>query len=264
MLAGQVRHPHRQAQPEGLDRGRLHPHGRHGGRPATCRARAARPASVPPVPLLLPRVAAVVVAVLLPEAGLVVVHHPERRPPTSRSSRSTGAARAAAPGRRARAASGSPSCSVTTQALPPVRSAIETVGGVAAVRERHRVRRPVVAPRAAGVDRTRRESSCRASTTWSRSGCRTGTSSNGSSANSAQVHSCSSATMPSIRKPHSSGVEPRRGAGGEHRKAGLHVLPGRHPVGELLRHAAASTETRRDEAHVITLRPLATPIFVCS
>src|SRR6201999_299483 len=50
-------------------------------RSASGPGRAAGPRSVRPIPLLLPRVAVVVVAVGLPEAGLVVVHDPQATDP---------------------------------------------------------------------------------------------------------------------------------------------------------------------------------------
>ena len=51
------------------------------------------------------------------------------------------------------------------------------------------------------------------------------------------------------------GVDARRRAGGEHGKAALDVLAGRHAVGELLGRAAAPAEASRDEvAHGRTVR----------
>ena len=76
-----------------------------------------------PVPLLLPWVAAVVVAVRLPEAGLVVVHHasPCTHLALFQKYRWGTSSRAGPPCSRG---SGAPSYSVTTHALPPVRSSI--------------------------------------------------------------------------------------------------------------------------------------------
>ena len=78
-----------------------------GGQPAARGAAATRQS--PAVPLLSPRIAVVVVAVAAPRSRARRSSRSAARAPTWRSSRSTDAAPAAAPGRRARRSSGSPS-----------------------------------------------------------------------------------------------------------------------------------------------------------
>ena len=97
--------------------------------------------SVALVALLPPRVAVVVVAVALPEARARPRACSRGRAPTSRSSRSRGAARAAAPARRARVPAARRRSSKAIHARPPREVLERQVGRVAAVGERHHVAR---------------------------------------------------------------------------------------------------------------------------
>ena len=120
------------------------------------------------IALLGPGVAAVVIAADFPEAGMVRGGELDPLAAISRSSRNRGAARPAAPARRGRAGSGSPSQLCARMASSAGEILEREVGGVAVIAgEQDEAAPPAsAARRPSGRASRRRPSGCRSATSW--------------------------------------------------------------------------------------------------